>query len=784
MSNMDLFEKIEFGEKFEYASFEDKEEIGKGRFGVMYKAYLKDKKQIVALKTLYYYDENSLDDLVKKVKYKIKHENIIQFLGITQDSENKTYIVLQYANNGDLRCYLNDCFSELDWSTKIRIAKEISSGINCLHNADVVHRDLHDKNILSSDIYSLGVLFWELSSGVPPFRALKAVHAIKGDREIPIEGTPVDFKNLYEAAWNGNPNSRPDIQEICKKLEHMQLEPVYKDLFKELRLKYASFENKIEIGKGRFGVMYKAYFKDIKQFVALKTLYYCDENSLCNLVRKVKYTVKHDNVIQFYGITQDYKADTYMVLQYADSGDLEHYLNAHFSELDWSAKIRMAREISSGIKCLHGVNIVHRNLHDKNILVYDDGRMIITDFGLSESSESSDNSITSTIHERWEYSDPQYLQNPHEYKWDKYSDIYSLGVLFWELSSGISPFKALNAVHVIKGNRENPIEGTPDDFKNLYCAAWKDELNSRPDIKEICKKLDNMQLDLFCKELFKKNTSGQEFEYTSFKNKEEIGKGGFGVIYKAHSKDVNKIVALKTLDHNDEHSLDDFIREVESITKVNDDNVIQFFGITQDYKADTYYMVLQYADSGDLEHYLNAKFSELDWSTKIRMAKEISSGIDCLHNANIVHRDLHDKNILVHGGRMIITDFGLSLSLDKDTLSITSRVYGRCEYSDPKYLPSPREYKWDKHSDIYSLGVLFWELSSGVAPFKAFKNRVIRMSMHLIRGNRETPIKGTPVDFKDIYNDAWGGDPNSRPDIRKICEKLNYIRLEQDSEMN
>ncbi|RIB28352.1 kinase-like domain-containing protein [Gigaspora rosea] len=629
----------------------------------------------------------------------------------------------------------------------------------------------------SSDIYSLGVLYWALSSGVPPFRALKAIHAIKGNREIPIEGTPVDFKNLYEAAWNGKPSSRPDIEEICKKLENMQLEPVYKDLFKGLRLEYSSFENKTEIGKGRFGVMYKAYSKDENQIVALKTLYDCDENSLFNLVSKVKHTVKHDNVIEFFGITQDSETKTYcMVFQYANRGDLRCYLNDYFPNLDWSTKIRMAREISSGIKCLHSVNIVHRNLHDKNILVHDKDRMIITDFGLSE---SSDNSIASTIYEKWEYSDPQYLQSPREYKWDKYSDIYSLGVLFWELSSGVPPFRALNAVHVIKGNRENPIEGTPDNFKNLYCAAWKDKLDSRPDIKEICKKLDNIQLDLFCKEMFEKNTFGQEFEYTSFENMAEIGKGGFGVIYSAYSKDVNQIVAMKTLDHNDENSLDDFIREVKSITKVNHDNIIQFFGITQDYKADTYYMILQYAKSGDLEHYLNENFSELDWSTKIRMAKEISSGIDCLHNANIVHRDLHDKNILVHDGRMIISDFGLSLSLDNVALSITSRVYGRCEYSDPLYLPKPHEYKWGKHSDIYSLGVLFWELSSGVAPFKALKNRVTRMSIHLIRGNRETPIKGTPVDFKNLYDDAWGGDPNNRPDIREICKKLEYIRLEQ-----
>ncbi|RIB03930.1 kinase-like domain-containing protein, partial [Gigaspora rosea] len=105
----------------------------------------------------------------------------------------------------------------------------------------------------------------------------------------------------------------------------------------------------------------------------------------------------------------------------------------------------------------------------------------------------------------------------------------------------------------------------------------------------------------------------------------------------------------------------------------------------------------------------------------IRMAKEISSGINCLHDANVVHRDLHDKNILVHDGRMIITDFGLSKSLYNSSKSVTSKVYGIWEYADPQYLKSPFTYKRNKFSDIYSLGVLFWELSSGVPPFRALK---------------------------------------------------------------
>ncbi|KAF0512890.1 kinase-like protein [Gigaspora margarita] len=137
----------------------------------------------------------------------------------------------------------------------------------------------------------------------------------------------------------------------------------------------------------------------------------------------------------------------------------------------------------------------------------------------------------------------------------------------------------------------------------------------------------------------------------------------------------------------------------------------------------------------------------------------------------------HDGNILVDNGRLMISDFGLSKSLDNNSKSIAG---GTTAFSDPQYLQDQSLdqplYKRDKPSDIYSLGVLFWELSSGVPPFKNIESQ-IRIALRVIKGGRETPINGTPVDFMNIYRDAWNGDPNSHPKIEEIRDRLDNIRM-------
>ncbi|RHZ81621.1 hypothetical protein Glove_117g533 [Diversispora epigaea] len=254
----------------------------------------------------------------------------------------------------------------------------------------------------------------------------------------------------------------------------------------------------------------------------------------------------------------------------------------------------------------------------------------------------------------------------------------------------------------------------------------------------------------------------------------------FGTVYRANPKNIEMDVALKSLHENDnEKFYKKFVKELKNISTVNyHDNIIKFYGICIDSSTETYYLVLQYAKDGDLRTYLQNNFNKLDWKIKIQMAKDITSGLNCIHEENIVHKDLHSKNILVHERRLLITDLGLSQSLDANSISISTDG-GIVAYADPEYLRNKMKlisYKRDKASDIYSLGVLFWELSSGRPPFNDFRNLdIYRM---VISGEREKPINKTPKDYIDIYSSAWEDKPNQRPTIKNIFDSLENIKLE------
>ncbi|CAG8541283.1 10101_t:CDS:2 [Diversispora eburnea] len=218
------------------------------------------------------------------------------------------------------------------------------------------------------------------------------------------------------------------------------------------------------------------------------------------------------------------------------------------------------------------------------------------------------------------------------------------------------------------------------------------------------------------------------------------------------------------------------MNELQNIRAVNRHrNIIKFYGVSIDPKEEKCYLVFKYAED-NLRNYLRNKnnFENLDWETKVNMAQDIAYGLCFIHNANIVHRDLHSKNILVHKGKLLITDLGLSKSLDSNSNSLTG---GMLAYSDPEYLQNSTSYKRNKPSDIYSLGVLFWEISSGRPPFDKFID--FEICEKVKSGKKELPINGTPENYIKIYTEAWKDDPKQRPTIENICDSLENIQFEK-----
>ncbi|RIB14056.1 kinase-like domain-containing protein [Gigaspora rosea] len=182
-------------------------------------------------------------------------------------------------------------------------------------------------------------------------------------------------------------------------------------------------------------------------------------------------------------------------------------------------------------------------------------------------------------------------------------------------------------------------------------------------------------------------------DYNKFTDPIVIGIGGFGKVFKYEWGDSGLTVALKCLKVDtsiDEKIIKDFINELKLLRRVcYHPNVISFYGLTKD--SNGYYnMVLQYADNGTLREYLMANFTKLQWTDKLCIAKEIALGLLFLHDNNIIHRNLHSKNILIHNRKPKITDFGLSNQIIEMSITSNSIIHGMLTYIEPKCFMDPK----------------------------------------------------------------------------------------------
>ncbi|RHZ75440.1 hypothetical protein Glove_213g2 [Diversispora epigaea] len=278
--------------------------------------------------------------------------------------------------------------------------------------------------------------------------------------------------------------------------------------------------------------------------------------------------------------------------------------------------------------------------------------------------------------------------------------------------------------------------------------------------------------------------------YEKFTNVEYIGKGGFSEIYKAtweklsmNYQEISEAkkteVVLKVL--NDSQNVDnEFIKELKNKCQMKGANTIQCYGVTQIPKTKNYAFILEYAKYGDLHHFLNKNFVKITWRVKILFLKNIVKGIGKIHKKKILYRDLHSGNILMNEiDKAIISDLGFSQPATiKPNLSRNSQIYG--------IIPNmaPELFKGQSHlysSDIYSLGMIMWQLTSGHRPFHDQEHGP-KLILDILDGKRPEITEDTPKCWADLMKRCWRSDPSQRPTIKeiyKLTDKFDYYKWRQ-----
>ncbi|GBB98238.1 hypothetical protein RclHR1_03180003 [Rhizophagus clarus] len=327
------------------------------------------------------------------------------------------------------------------------------------------------------------------------------------------------------------------------------------------------------------------------------------------------------------------------------------------------------------------------------------------------------------------------------------------------------------------------------------------------------KKIDDLIREMKLSIDYSSNKTNIIFEwipYKQFNNIEEIGKGGFSTVHSAIWKDgllyprwngwrrkPNIKVALKCL-HNSQNFLDEFINEVKAYSHKQIGNILKIYGISQNPETKDYIMVLEYAEGGNFNDYLNKNYENFDWFNGLKVLIKIINGLNKIHQKQMVHRDFHMGNILFTKIEDIyydyydcsdtdddnddnnddydacISDMGLCRKIDD---ADETSVYGVMPYVAPEVL---KGNPYTQAADIYSFGMIMYVIATGKQPFANRAHDGI-LAASICNGIRpEIDDQIAPKCYIDLMKKCWDSNPENRPLTIELEETIELFHNSLD----
>lgn len=256
---------------------------------------------------------------------------------------------------------------------------------------------------------------------------------------------------------------------------------------------------------------------------------------------------------------------------------------------------------------------------------------------------------------------------------------------------------------------------------------------------------------------------------------EKIGSGGMANVYKAKCQLLKRFVAIKILRPElveDEEFVARFKRESQAAASLSHPNIVNVFDVGEE--TGVHYIVMEYVQGKTLKELIKEK-SPMDFQDTIRISLQICAALKHAHNNKIVHRDIKPQNILVSDdGTIKVADFGIARAVTSSTVTIAgANVIGSVHYFSPE---QARGSYVDTRSDIYSLGIVIYEMLTGKVPFEG--DTAISVALKHIQEN-VLPINeinpNVPNSIQDIIEKAIEKDPNKRyQDIEEMINDLKH----------
>lgn len=253
-----------------------------------------------------------------------------------------------------------------------------------------------------------------------------------------------------------------------------------------------------------------------------------------------------------------------------------------------------------------------------------------------------------------------------------------------------------------------------------------------------------------------------------YKIQEKLGRGGMAEVYKAYQENLDRYVAIKLMHAflaSEQDFLQRFKREARAMAAMNHANIVGVYDFDA-YKEDTYYLVMEYIAGGTLKQRMEElaeKQEGMPLEKSVQLGYQVAEALDYAHNQGMVHRDVKPANIMLgDNDKALLTDFGIVKMMGGQTMSytVTGALIGTPSYMSPEQAMGQAG---DKRVDIYALGVLLFQMTTGQLPYTA--DTPLAVIMKHVNETTPAPVSfnpDVPIGLQDIILKAMEKDPDNR----------------------